>query len=358
MGETIFDFPPTLWQVQDWSFSPVAGLFLVLLLVALVASIRKPIAAASGRKVCLAWACVFWLSLLNWLATHQQASDPSRPISLGQYVFSFATLFVCVCALSFLFFRLIKSRELMEFVWATVLPAVVIFVFITLLLPSVTHPRWAARRTQCRNNLKQLGLGLHLYHDVYGSFPLAAAGVARTSWRISVLPYVEHGELYERYDQESAWDSSANIDLASQRVSVLSCPALPVGRDQNDEKQYLTAYVAATGPGTVFGGGEVSTIRSITDGTSNTLMVLEACGTDIVWTEPRDVDVAKNQISVNQGTTQLDVSDSVLSSYHAGGAQVLLADGSVSFFSKDIDLRVLKAMLTKSGGEGITGENW
>ena len=108
-----------------------------------------------------------------------------------------------------------------------------------------------------------------------------------------------------------------------------------------------------TGPRTV---GESSTgtmIQSMTDGTSNTLLVVEACGAQIVWTEPRDVDVAAQPTGINLKGAKPQQSAGWLSSYHSHGTQVLMGDGSVKFLSQRTDPSVLKKLATKDGGEEV-----
>src|SRR5688572_6941737 len=78
----------------------------------------------------------------------------------------------------------------------------IIGILVALLLPAVQAAREAARRIQCRNNLKQLGLALHNYHDTYLAFPVGAQyTVSRPNWRIAVLPFMEQTPLYDKLDQ-------------------------------------------------------------------------------------------------------------------------------------------------------------
>ncbi len=216
---------------------------------------------------------------------------------------------------------------------------------VALLLPAVQAAREAARRSQCANNLKQIGLAFHNYHDTTGAFPPAyiadTNGKPMHSWRVLLLPYMEQGAMYNRYDQSQAWDSGANRQLLSQMPVTFQCPSAPSGTQS-------TSYVVVQGAETIFDGSTPCKIASITDGTSNTILVVEAPQANIPWTEPRDLTFAELSMVINGGANSPH-------SQHPGGVQVLLADGSVRFLSKNIAPEQLRALLTKAGGEQITG---
>lgn len=221
------------------------------------------------------------------------------------------------------------------------------------LMPATPHAREAARRTQCRNNLKQLGLALHNYNDYFHSLPPTAAGEPAASWR--VLPYIDQAPLYNAYDFTRAWDESPDADFLQKPVPVLWCPS--VRRIHDEQGRYFSSYIAPTGVGTPFGLEESRSIEDITDGTSHTLLLVEACGLEILWTDPRDFDVTRGPVGINlKGHGQTD-SPGLLSSYHRGGTNVLMADGSVRFLSQKTDPAVLNALLTADGGDD-PGEDW
>ena len=110
----------------------------------------------------------------------------------------------------------------------------IIGLLVALLLPAVQQSREAARRSTCKNNLKQLGLALHNYHDVYGRFPIGAAGTQRgtgLSWMVGLLPHIDQASLFNQFDMVSASHglpaaSPNNATLCNGRqISVLSCPS-------------------------------------------------------------------------------------------------------------------------------------
>jgi prepilin-type processing-associated H-X9-DG protein len=219
-------------------------------------------------------------------------------------------------------------------------------VLVALLLPAVQAAREAARRTQCSNNLKQIGLAMHNYHDATGSFPPAyvvdGTGKPMHSWRVLILPYLEHAHIFNRYDQTQPWDSPANRQLLSEMPSTYQCQSSGQG-GQN------TSYVVVRGAETIFDADKPCKIASITDGTSNTILVVEAPHANIPWTEPRDLDFAQLNMVINGGANSPH-------SDHPGGTNVLLADGSVRYLSSSIAPENLRAMLTKAGNEMITGD--
>lgn len=218
-----------------------------------------------------------------------------------------------------------------------------------LLMPTLGHPAEAFHRVQCRNNLMQIGLALHNYHDDHRMFPAAASGPPAHSWRVAILPFLDQQEAFDSYDRGLAWGVAPNAKLSRHEVPPFVCPTAAYPKD--NQGRWYSAYSMPTGPRTV---GESSTgtkIQSITDGTSNTLLVVEACGTQIVWTEPRDVNVAAQPTGINLKGAQPQQSAGWLSSYHSHGTHTLLADGSVKFRSQRTDPTVLKNMATKDGGE-------
>ncbi|HTI50881.1 MAG TPA: DUF1559 domain-containing protein [Planctomycetaceae bacterium] len=213
-----------------------------------------------------------------------------------------------------------------------------------LLLPAVQGAREAARRAQCKNNLKQIALALHNYHDAYKCFPpqyiADADGKPMHSWRVLVLPYLDQAGLYAQYKFDEPWDGPNNSRLLSSMPPVYSCPS------EGNPGSTMTAYAAVAGPNSIFRGATPIAIRDISDGASNTLMVGEvlASSASIPWMAPVDVDV----------TMHPTIGDPAgFSSNHVGGAQFTLADGSVRFVSQNIDAQTLEALFTIAGGEQI-----
>ncbi len=207
-------------------------------------------------------------------------------------------------------------------------------------------------RTQCKNNLKQIGLALHNYHDVSFKFPASVNGEPLVSWRVLILPYLDRLSLFKHYNQEMTWDRPPNDQFALSRISELCCPANYNPTDAQERR--FTAYSMPVGPHTIGEKTTGSSTREITDGTSNTALVVEACGAQIVWTEPRDVNISSYSTSINLKGNKPGRSESWTSSYHGSGSLILLGDGSVRFISTSTDPTVLKNLATIDGDEPLT----
>ena len=218
---------------------------------------------------------------------------------------------------------------------------------IALLLPAVQAAREAARRSQCSNNLKQLALAMHNYHDTYKCFPPAYIadedGQPMHSWRVLLLPYLEQQPLYEQYNFDEPWDSPSNLALADIMPSVFRCPSDPPSAPSD------TSYAMIVGPGTLFDGTGLSRIADIRDGTSNTIMLVEAGGSGINWLEPVDLDLQRLALGINSPAGP------GIRSYHPGGVNVAMCDGSVRFISETINPQLLRALITKSDGQAVGG---
>ena len=217
----------------------------------------------------------------------------------------------------------------------------VIAVGAALLLPAVQQAREAARRSQAKNNLKQIGLAMHNYHDTYKTFPAAAnvdkKGKKLLSWRVHVLPFIDGNALYKQFHLDEPWDSDHNKQFIKQVPPVFVSP-----NHEDLSKEGKTVFLVPTGEGTAFDGDEGHGVRDFLDGTSNTILTVEAHrDAAVIWTKPDDVVIDfKNPIKGLKGA-------------RAGGFHALLADGSVRFISDNINLDVLKALFTRNGGETI-----
>jgi prepilin-type processing-associated H-X9-DG protein len=218
-------------------------------------------------------------------------------------------------------------------------------VLVALLLPAVQAAREAARRSQCSNNLKQIGLALHNYHDVYKTFPPAYIpdedGQPKHSWRVLILPFIEQQPMHQMYDFNEPWDGPNNSQFANMMPAVYRCPSDP-GQSNSP------AYLAISGPGSIFDNEKGSRMMDITDGTSNTIMVAEVAGANFNWMDPRDLDTGAMAMAINSvkdGTT--------ISSHHPGGAQAAFADGSVRFLATTLDMNTLRLLLQKNDGQAV-----
>ncbi|MFN8706134.1 MAG: DUF1559 domain-containing protein [Planctomyces sp.] len=323
----------------------------------------------------------------------------------------------------------------------------IIAVLVSLLLPAVQQAREAARRTQCKNNLKQLGLALHNYESSYGTFPMSRITIQGSvnAWSAMVLPFIEQAPLYNQWNFNQSWNHPNNVVLAANRLNVWQCPSTPgydspptaqihdTARDPAGVRNF-TWPAAGLGPADYGTTNEVrrsfyeangialpagilrglpgamardthTKLSFITDGLSNTLLIGETAGrprrykadyqkcggecTDTVnvarnaagdfvldgwgWA---DIDTVSRSIngSAPDGTNANSTASGApyatvifgrcvfncqnrtdYYSWHVGGVNACMADGSVRFLSENTDASVVIAISTRMGGE-VTGE--
>jgi prepilin-type N-terminal cleavage/methylation domain-containing protein/prepilin-type processing-associated H-X9-DG protein len=277
----------------------------------------------------------------------------------------------------------------------------IIAVLIALLLPAVQQAREAARRTQCKNNLRQLGLAMQNYHDVANRLPIgvmrASNGTAVTvsgyTWFRRILPYIEQGTIYNAWNQNANYYSvDPNRSLSQKLIPMMRCPSDTPAAFFNEIPQYnYLVNVGNTniGKGSVNGAaysagpfdfsstieGKAISLAQITDGTSNTIMMGESrvgtVSTDfrgllqygmsasLTGNLPPNTPIA--DLVPNCGSTP-DMPCAVgstttwnhqisMRSRHTGGAHTLLCDGSVKFLSNNVNLDAIRALSTMAGGE-------
>lgn len=222
---------------------------------------------------------------------------------------------------------------------------------------SLRQARDALLRSECKNDMHAIVLALHSYHDAYGSFPPAYVADERGrpmhSWRVLILPHIGHDsryrQFYERYDFTEPWNGPHNSELARQfgTPHVFQCPADPgLSRDGGGAD---TSFVAIVGPHTCWPGATPITMRDITDGSSNTLLVVESHGSGIHWLEPRDLHVLQMAPTINPAGGQ-----GIASSHLGhGGAEIGLADGSGRFLSENTDPKTLRRLIERDDGEAV-----
>lgn len=339
----MYEFPPPVWSTQDWSFGGVALCVLTTIAAVFAAKYTR------GRlSHVIAWLLMIIVSLGSLIvhlgppAVTYLTYAPHRYLLYCPLVIIVAGFFT----LGRMYFT--NARRLLH----EAIVYAIIFVFFTSLVwwPG-QRPVDVSSRSRCKNNLKQLALAMHNYLDNSGRFPPAIQGTPRMSWRVRLLPWIEQSSLLERYDPSKGWNSDDNRLLLSTEVPLYACPGRP--SSYSEQGYFLTSYVAPTGSETMFHSESGTTMSDFQDGSSNTLMLMEACGSSIVWSEPRDIDTETSPIGINLSGTQFGQSDGLMSSWHLGGSQAALADGSVKFFSASTDPAIIKALLTRNGGEAI-----
>lgn len=273
----------------------------------------------------------------------------------------------------------------------------IIAILIALLLPAVQQARESARRTQCSNNLKQIGLAIHNYHDTHNRFPLSSidATLGRSGIFASILPFLDQGNTYQQYNFSLGNSDPANLIAVSQRIPAYLCPTAPFRRavpisgcDANNRAP--GTYAASTGsldPYGTFAGGNPNngaivnassgstSMRDLTDGSSSTLLVGEsawnfpdymftsgACSGQVrwgftYWSSPYPLATAFTTLGPFN-PKKMEGDSSRLSSFrseHIGVVNMLMCDGSARYVSENIDHNLLNSLATRSGGE-IIGE--
>lgn len=283
----------------------------------------------------------------------------------------------------------------------------IIAVLIALLLPAVQQAREAARRSQCKNNLKQLGIALHNYHDTFSTLPPGAIQVFETNaqneatWISMILPYIDQAPLYNRANFSSCFGCVSSVgnpsyEIVSPAIPGMACPSDPNSGQLASSVYRRGNYAANTGIGAIHSlttpddpartSGPLTmnsrrNFRDFTDGTSNTVLVgelLNSTGTDFrgvmhypegplythdrvpntsIADEARTTCVTATRMPCTGAYTAYNNRAIVYSvrSQHVGGAHVALADGTVRFISENISLATWQALSTHKGGE-VLGE--
>jgi hypothetical protein len=210
--------------------------------------------------------------------------------------------------------------------------------FASLIVRSVLRVRSSASRIQSTNNLKQIAIAFHNYHDTMGAFPPAAVydkdGKAILSWRVLILPYIEQQALYNEFRLNEPWDSAHNKKLLKKMPKIYQSPG------GKTTVPYGTFYRVFTGKDTVFDGKRGIRIPDIVDGTSNTFLVVET-GPAVPWSKPEELEY-------NPGKPLPKLGGVYPGGFHAG-----LCDGSVRFISSKVKESTLRALITRNGGEVI-----
>jgi hypothetical protein len=188
------------------------------------------------------------------------------------------------------------------------------------------------------NNLKQMMLAFHNYHDSFDGFPAAAIcdekGKPLLSWRVAILPYIEQDNLYRQFHLDEPWDSEHNKKLIPLMPKTYALP----GADST--KAGMTHFRVFYGNGAALDLNKKVRITDFLDGTSNTLVIVEA--TDpAIWTKPDDFEYQPEKPLPKLGRPTAD------------GFWVAMGDGSVRFVKKTISEKTLRAVITRAGGEVI-----
>lgn len=291
----------------------------------------------------------------------------------------------------------------------------IIAILITLLVPAVQKVRDAAARTECLNNLKQLGLALHGFHDVNKAFPASGWTMAGpgnpdgkyVGWRPLTLPFIEQENLQKLYDFKSNWWEGTNPTAAGVTVKVCRCPSAPsrevtsaIAKSPRPAMTFpvplgVTDYEAIMGvqPASIdpvlynannrfsvmFRNSRVK-LTDVYDGTSQTIMIVECAARPLTYRAGRVQPGIANDQGIgwadSEGPFSFDGAsgdgsqegctpangctasmnrrnDNEPYSFHPGGANFLFADGRAVFISESVPIRVFAALCTRGAGEPV-----
>ena len=281
----------------------------------------------------------------------------------------------------------------------------IIAILIALLMPAVQQAREAARRAMCKNHLKQIGIALHNYQSSHRVFPPGVLGTTGSqsdgellhTWETLILGFVDQAPLYESYDFNVRFDHPNNAEAVRQRVPVYVCPTTP---DPIVDNLYGPNHYAGNA-GTVPGNNDgilfpLSKIRfrDLKDGSSNTIAAGELAlefggwargainaggggsgsggggssgggsggggGQGFARGSLRWWKAAANCAKPGMNLPETGCSNNAeqrfqFSSLHQAGVQFAFSDGHAEFLSENIDLNVFRALLTRAGGEAVSG---
>lgn len=230
-----------------------------------------------------------------------------------------------------------------------------VVVFISIFAPLFTGSPELGRRATCTSNFKVITLALLNYEADHGCFPPAYMadenGKPMHSWRVLILPYIERQDLYDAYRFDEPWDGPNNRKLHNVVIDLFKCPGDTEYRDQP-----TTSYVAVVGPHVAWAGERGRKWEEFSDGSQDTILLVETANSGIHWMEPRDLVVpllAKIQKPPSNGKPGQGIVAN-----HNGCTVVSFLDGHQSILELDAKPKDIKALLTIDGGEDTSELDW
>lgn len=212
-------------------------------------------------------------------------------------------------------------------------------VLAALLLPAVSAAREAARYTMLSNQMRQIGIAMHNYHDTYQQLPPAFAvdsqGTPTCSWRVTLLPFFSTQPVWDQWHHDERWDSDANAQLH------LPPPALYISPfDASQPPSAQTHVFAVRHPDGLMSGDRQTRLSDAKDGLANTILAVYLPGHTTHWASPDDITLEELQAELANASRQ----ESVI---------LILGDASVRRITSPIDAATVEAMITRNGGETV-----
>ncbi|WP_231603717.1 DUF1559 domain-containing protein [Neorhodopirellula pilleata] len=281
----------------------------------------------------------------------------------------------------------------------------IIGVLVGLLLPAVQAAREAARRMSCSNNIRQIGLAFHNYHSAFEMLPRQQQPVHGHTWAVALLPFIEQPGIYERYDFHVDWDAIENRDIIATNINSYLCPSTPDNQLLDTTGGFDSATTDYAPPGSIasdlnnsglitrrynnrglLSGTHLDRFRDVLDGLSNTLFLTECSGRPQYFVlnrlGPQVNDDGCSNANVTEWLSKLGgwanpgngipihgfqadglnctgpyvinkTNNNESYSFHTGGLQITLADGSVRFISEHIDAEIYASLVTYQEREVI-----
>lgn len=283
----------------------------------------------------------------------------------------------------------------------------IIGVLVGLLLPAVQAAREAARRMSCSNNMRQVGLAAHNYHSTYKQFPRKSIPRRGHTWAVAILPFIEQSNIYEKYDFNVDWDAPKNRDIIQTNIQTYLCPSTPdnqlldiYGPIRSATTDYVPHGKIADDlmdaghvkrrpdPSGLLDGTKVTRFRDCLDGVSNTMLLAECAGRPQYFVlnrfGPRMNNDGCGNANVTDWRSRLGgwanpgnfvpvhgfnhdgltcsgpyiinkTNNNEAYSFHVGGIQINMADGSTHFITEQVDKEVYASLITYRGHE-VVGE--
>jgi hypothetical protein len=213
-----------------------------------------------------------------------------------------------------------------------------------MLIPAVQKVRMAAARASTQNNLKQIALACLNYEATYNHFPQDITdkdGKPLLSWRVAILPYIEQQNVYNQFKLDEPWDSANNKKWSQLAIKTYMSP-----NSDPPTPPAMTQYKGFAGPGAMFEPGKKIAIAAITDGTSNTILVVES-GDPIPWAKPGDIPFDPKKPAPKLALPGVE-----------GLVNAAICDGSVRVLNmKKLTEKTLKNAITRNDGNPL-GPDW